>query len=326
MVISQTPLRMSFAGGGSDLPAFYRKFGGAVVSTTVAKYVYVTVNEKFDHRIRLSYSKTEEVETADQLEHTLVRAVLQKMDIAGVEITSIADIPSRGTGMGSSSSFTIGLLHALHAYRHQYVSAADLATESCAVEIDLCGERIGKQDQYAAAFGGLNFIRFDRDDSVVVEPIICRKETLHTLEHSILTFYTGITRSALGILNHQSAQAEEDEKTQDTLRRMVDLAHTLRDELRKNNLSAFGEILHENWQLKREITPEISNPAIDEWYESARAAGAVGGKLLGAGGGGFLMFYAPPERHAAIVEALPELRQIEFPFDKRGSRIILYQD
>ncbi|MGH9612387.1 MAG: GHMP kinase, partial [Bryobacteraceae bacterium] len=200
MVISQTPLRMSFAGGGSDLPAFYRKFGGAVVSTTVAKYVYVAVNEKFDHRIRLSYSKTEEVETADQLEHKLVRAVLQKMDIAGVEITSIADIPSRGTGMGSSSSFTIGLLHALHAYQHQYVSAADLAAESCTVEIDLCGERIGKQDQYAAAFGGLNFIRFEPDERVIVEPILCSGSELERLESQLITFYTGNTRAASSIL------------------------------------------------------------------------------------------------------------------------------
>ena len=174
MIITQTPLRMSFAGGGSDLPAFYRAHGGAVVSTAIDKYVYVTVNRKFDHWIRVSYSKTEEVERVDQLEHKIVRATLGKLKIeGGIEITSIADIPSRGTGLGSSSSFTVGLLHALHAYRHRYVSPKELGTESCEVEIDLCGERIGKQDQYAAAYGGLNLIEFHPDDSVTVEPIIC---------------------------------------------------------------------------------------------------------------------------------------------------------
>lgn len=325
MIISQTPLRVSFVGGGTDLPAFYRRFGGAVVSTAIGAYVYVTVNRKFDDWIRVSYSKTEEVESAQQLEHKIVRAVLQKLEISGgVEITSIADIPSRGTGLGSSSAFTVGLLHALHAYRGEYVSAKHLSEESCHIEIDICGETIGKQDQYAAAYGGLNVITFQPDDSVVVEPIVCTRDVLTSLEHNIIGFYTGVTRSAASILNRQAIETEKNGQSQSMLCRMKDLAFMLRDELRSNNLTAFGEILHENWMLKKEVTKEISNDRIDCWYAKARAAGALGGKLLGAGGGGFLLFYAPTDRHEAIEAALSDLRRVPFTFENRGSRIIFY--
>lgn len=324
MIISETPLRMSFAGGGSDLPAYYRAHGGAVISTTINKYVYVTVNKKFDDWIRVSYSKTEEAKTADQVEHAIVRAALQKLGIrGGIEITSIADIPSRGTGLGSSSSFTVGLLHALHAYQGRYVSARDLGEESSCVEIDLCEAKIGKQDQYAAAHGGLNIIRFNPDDSVTVDPIICHKDVVQRLEASIVTFYTGVARSASSILAEQSERMESGAESQSTMGRMVQLAYTLREELQNNNLDAFGEILHENWMLKRSLMAGISSPVIDEWYCRGRAAGASGGKLLGAGGGGFLMFYAPPESHARIEQALPELRRVDFKFEPRGSRIIL---
>lgn len=326
MIISQTPVRISFAGGGSDLPAFYRRYGGAVISTAVNKFVYVTVNRKFDQRIRISYSKTENVACVDQIEHRIVRATLQKLNIeGGVEITSIADIPSRGTGLGSSSSFTVGLLHALHAYQQRYASCAELAAQSCSVEIDICGERIGKQDQYAAAFGGFNFIRFNPDDSVSVEPIICEQRMIRRLEESMLVFYTGVTRSASAILQNQSNLLEESTAVQNAMRRMVELAGVLQNELHNNNLDAFGEILHENWILKRELAAGISNSVVDEWYERARKAGAAGGKLLGAGGGGFLMFVAPPDRHAEIRRALGELRSIEFRFENRGSRIILFE-
>jgi D-glycero-alpha-D-manno-heptose-7-phosphate kinase len=327
MIISQTPLRMSFVGGGSDLPAFYERSGGAVVSTAINKYVYVTVNKKFDRSIRVSYSKTEEVETVAQLEHKVVRACLSKLAIdGGVEITSIADIPSRGTGLGSSSSFTVGLLHALHAYQGRYVSCNDLGREGCEIEIDICGERIGKQDQYAAAFGGLNFMRFERDGSVIVEPIICSREIIDELERSMLVLYTGVARSASAILSNQSQEIRDNQSAQTTLRKMVRLAYELRDELRANHLNAFGEILHENWLLKKAITNGITNPQIDDWYERARSAGAIGGKLLGAGGGGFLMFHAPPEKHAAIQESLSELRRVDVRLDNRGSRIILYHN
>ena len=248
MIISKTPLRMSFVGGGSDLPVFYRKYGGAVVSTAINKFVYVTVNQKFDDRIRLSYSKTEDAKSAEKVKHPLVREALQMLGIrGGIEITSIADIPGKGTGLGSSSSFTVGLLNALHAFANRYASAEKLGEESCAIEIERCGEPIGKQDQYAAAFGGFNLIQFNPDDSVSVEPIICTRESLRRLQENTLVFYTGITRSASAILKTQSASVASDKAKQKTMKRMVGLAHELRTELQKNNLDAFGEIIHENW-------------------------------------------------------------------------------
>jgi D-glycero-alpha-D-manno-heptose-7-phosphate kinase len=285
----------------------------------------VTVNKKFDDWIRVSYSKTEEVATVAELEHKIVRASLGTLGIdGGVEITSVADIPSRGTGLGSSSSFTVGLLHALSAYQGRYMSAGELAAESCSVEIDLCGERIGKQDQYAAAYGGFNMIRFNPDDSVILEPIICRRDLISQLEASILVFYTGRTRQASSILAMQSQQMEENDCSRDAMLRMVKLSHYLRDELHNHNLSAFGEILHENWMLKKSLVSGISSTEIDECYERARAAGATGGKLLGAGGGGFLMLFAPPDRHQEIERTLPGMRKVQFRFEPQGSRIILF--
>ena len=327
MIISKTPLRMSFVGGGSDLPVFYRKYGGAVVSTAINKFVYVTVNQKFDERIRLSYSKTEDAKSAEKIKHPLVREALQMLGIrGGIEITSIADIPGKGTGLGSSSSFTVGLLNALHAFANRYASAEKLAEESCAIEIERCGEPIGKQDQYAAAFGGINLIQFNPDDSVSVEPIICKRGTLRQLQENTLVFYTGITRSASAILKTQSATVASDKTKQKTMKRMVALAHDLKTELQKNNLSAFGEIIHENWELKRSLTSGVSSSAIDDWYARARKSGAVGGKLLGAGSGGFLMFYAPRERHEAIASELSELRKVDFGFEPQGSKIIFVHD
>ena len=323
MIISRTPLRMSFAGGGSDLPVFYHRYGGCVVSTALNKYVYITVNPKFDQRIRISYSRTEEARTVQKIRHPLVRESLKMLGIkGGVEITSVADIPAKGTGLGSSSSFTVGLLNALHAYAERHASAEQLAQQSCEIEIDRCAEPIGKQDQYAAAYGGLNCIRFHPDDSVSVEPIICRKETIRQLQQNLLVFYTGLTRSASAILRHQESAIRGAKKKQRALQKMVELAEQLKTELQSNNLPAFGEIIHENWELKRQLTAGISNPAIDGWYRNARQAGAVGGKLLGAGSGGFLMFYAPRERHEAITRTLSDLRPIEFGFEPQGSRII----
>jgi D-glycero-alpha-D-manno-heptose-7-phosphate kinase len=325
VIISRTPLRMSFVGGGSDLPSFYRKYGGAVVSTSIDKYVYVTINRKFDDHIRLSYSKTEEVELVDQIEHKLVRETLKQLQITGgVEITSIADIPSRGTGLGSSSSFTVGLLHALHAYKGQYVSADDLARQSCIVEIDRCGEPIGKQDQHAAAHGGLNLITFNQDDTVSVDPIICRPETIERLQAKLLVLYTGVTRSASAILKQQKDIVEHDETKQKTVRAMTKLAYALRDELQMNNVQALGEILHESWMLKKSITNGVSNPVIDEWYETARKVGATGGKLLGAGGGGFLVFFVPNDKRDDVISALRDLRPVDLKFERSGSRIIFY--
>jgi D-glycero-alpha-D-manno-heptose-7-phosphate kinase len=323
MIISKTPLRMSFVGGGSDLPVFYRKYGGAVVSTAINKFVYVTVNKKFDDRIRLSYSKTEDAKSAEKIKHPLVREALQMLGVrGGVEITSIADIPGKGTGLGSSSSFTVGLLNALHAFAERYASAEKLAEESCTIEIERCGEPIGKQDQYAAAFGGFNLIQFNADDSVSVEPIICKRETIEQLQKNLIVFYTGITRSASALLKTQSASVSSSKTKQNAMKRMVKLAHSLKTELQKNNLDAFGEIIHENWELKRSLTTGVSTPAIDDWYTRARKAGAIGGKLLGAGSGGFLMFYAPSSRHEEIVRALSNLPRTALRFEAQGSKII----
>ena len=323
MIISQTPLRMSFVGGGSDLPAFYRRHGGAVVSTAINQSVYITVNKKFDDRVRVSYSKTEEAATADRIKHPLVREGLKLAGIAGgVEITSIADIPGKGSGLGSSSSFTVGLLHALHAHAGRYASAAQLAEEACRIEIERCGEPIGRQDQYAAAFGGLNFIEFKPDDSVTVHPIVCRKDTLARVEAQWLVFYTGITRSASIILKRQQTAVAGERRKQRVMLRMVELARQMRKELQNNSVGAFGELIHEGWMLKRGLTRGITTDQIDDWYGRARKAGAVGGKLLGAGTGGFLMFCAPLERHEAIARALRPLRRVPFGFEMQGSRII----
>jgi D-glycero-alpha-D-manno-heptose-7-phosphate kinase len=323
MIISRTPLRMSFVGGGSDLPAFYREHGGAVVSTAIDKYVYVTVNPKFDHRIRVSYAKTEEVGAVARIKHPLVRESLRKLGLTGgLEITSIADIPSRGTGLGSSSSFTVGLLHALHAFQGQYRSAEQLAQESCEIELERCGEPIGKQDQYAAAFGGLNFIQFLPDESVSVEPILCRRETVQRIQENILSFYTGITRSASAILEQKQRTIAAEKAKQAMLCRMVALARQLKAAIQNNQVGAFGEIIHENWMLKKSLSTHVSTGQIDDWYDTARRHGAIGGKLLGAGSGGFLMFYAPRERHEAITRALAKLQRVDLRFEPQGSRII----
>lgn len=325
MIISRTPLRMSFAGGGSDMPAFYRRHGGAVLSTAVDKYVYVNINRKFDGGIRLAYSKTEEVESVDQIEHRLFRATFECLGMkGGVEITTIADIPSRGTGLGSSSAFTVGLLNAVSAYLGRHISAEDLGRLSCEIEIDRCGEPIGKQDQYAAAFGGLNLVEFKADDSVLVTPVIMPADARRTLEDRIIVFYTGITRSASHILKQQSEAVATDRAKRGTLVRMVELAYRMRDELQAGNLDAFGSILDDNWTLKKTLTGGVSTDEIDAWYGLGRKAGALGGKILGAGAGGFLMFYAPRERHPAIERALGTLRRSNFRFDPLGSRIIFY--
>ena len=313
---------MSFVGGGSDLPVFYRKFGGAVVSTAIDRYVYVTVNKKFDEEIRVSYSRTEEAKSVEKIKHPLVRESLKLLGVnGGVEITSIADIPSKGSGLGSSSTFTVGLLNALHAFSGRHAGAEQLAREACEIEIERCGEPIGKQDQFAAAFGGLNFIRFNTNDSVSVEPIVCKRETIQQLQSHTLIFYTGITRSASGILKQQSSALSGEKKKCDVTRKMVELAQTLCRELRQNRAGSFGEIIHEGWLLKKSLVGGITTDVIDDWYAKARCAGAVGGKLLGAGAGGFLMFYAPPEKHGAIEHAL-KLRRMDFHFEPQGSRII----
>jgi D-glycero-alpha-D-manno-heptose-7-phosphate kinase len=324
MIVSKAPLRMSYVGGGSDLPSFYREELGAVLSTSIDKYIYVAVNKKFDGKIRLSYSKTEEVNEASEIEHPLVREALGMLSIpGGIEIASMADIPSRGSGLGSSSSFTVALLNALYAFKNKYVSKETLAKQTCEIEIERCGEPIGKQDQYAAAYGGLNLIRFHPDDSVSVDPVICGSDTIKRINESTLVFFTGRTRSASAVLKNQS-DAMKLENRRVLMRRMVALAFELKKELESGDVENFGSILHENWKLKAQLTSGISDPQIDEWYRKGIQAGASGGKLLGAGNGGFIMFYASPEHHAKIKLALGELTPIKFGFDRNGAQIVFY--
>ena len=325
MIISRTPLRMSFVGGGSDMAVFYREHGGAVLSTAIDKYVYVNLNKKFDGGTRIAYSKTEEVSEVADIEHAIVRETLLHMGIpGGVEITTIADIPSKGTGLGSSSSFTVGLINALMAFSGRHISAEDLGALSCAIEIEKCGAPIGKQDQYAAAYGGLNLIEFKKNDSVVVTPIVLPREQQRLLERRIIVFYTGITRSASAVLQAQSEAVVNEVDKRDALIEMVRLAYRLRDDFGRGDISTFGPTLHENWALKKSLNSGVSSSQIDEWYELARCAGADGGKILGAGSGGFLMFYAPEDAHPRIAAALSELRRVSFSFDPLGSRIIFY--
>lgn len=314
---------MSFAGGGSDLRDFYREQPGAVLSTSIDKYMYIAVNRKFDERLRVSYSRTEEVETPQQVQHPLVRHALQVVGIdGGIEITSMADIPSRGTGLGSSSAYTVGLLNALFAYRNEYASKERLARLACEIEIQHCGEPIGKQDQYASAYGGLNLIRFHPDESVSVDPVICEPAVLAELEASILVFYTGRARSASAVLTEQR---ENIAANRTLVQRMAQLACNLKQELESGRLESVGAILDENWRLKRQMSDGVSDSHIDEWYAAGLAGGARGGKLLGAGSGGFLMFVAPPELHVRISRRLPDLKPVRFRFDRTGAQIVFYQ-
>jgi D-glycero-alpha-D-manno-heptose-7-phosphate kinase len=267
------------------------------------------------------------VDHVDELEHELIREALKLVRIdKGIEITSISDIPSRGTGLGSSSTYTVGLLNALYAYRNYFAGAERLAREACIIEIERCGKPIGKQDQYIAAYGGFKFLRFNSDKSVFVDPIVCAPETRQRLQEGLLMLYTGLVRSADDILREQSHNTQTDEEKRAGLCRMVSLAEQMREALLRNDLDGFGEVLHAGWMEKRKLASGITKPCIDEWYERARAHGAIGGKILGAGGGGFLLLYAPPERHPEICEALPELRPIDFYFSPQGSRLIYVEE
>ena len=320
MIISQTPYRVSFAGGGTDLPAFYRQEQGAVLSTTIDQHIYVTIHRRFEPTIRVSYSRTETASTLEEVQHELVREAMRRVEIdEPLEITTIGDVPA-GTGMGSSSSLTVGLLAALYGYRHRVVSPRLLAEQACRIEIEVLGKPIGRQDQYAAAFGGVNYIRFNPDETVDVEPVPCRAETLSELEQRILLVYTGQTRDANAILRQQSDATAD---RMDVLRAMRELADGMRHALAgEGDLDQFAALLHEGWERKRSLGCGISTGHVDEWYEAARRAGAVGGKLLGAGGGGFLLLIAPAWRHRAIREALNRPRELQFRIARHGSRII----
>lgn len=322
MIITRAPFRVSFCGGGSDLPSFYEKYGGCVLSTTIRKYMYLTIHNYFEKdQIVLKYSKTEIVHDYSEIEHRIFKQCLSDFVLKGVELSSMADIPA-GTGLGSSSTFTVALLQLLNTYKGQYVSKYKLAKDACEVEINKLGEPIGKQDQFAAAFGGLKFYEFMPNGFVNVEPVIMRPESYAKLEKNLLMFYLGGTHSASAILKEQSNNLQTVDKAA-VQRKMCDIARELKQELQSNNVDAMGELLHENWILKRSLASGISNPLIDEVYETALRAGAMGGKLLGAGGAGFMLFYVPEKKHGNVRTALAHLREMDFEMDNSGASIVM---
>jgi len=321
VIITRTPLRISFAGGSTDLPGYYRTHGGgAVTSAAIDRYIHVLVNEKFDRSIRVAYSRTENVDRLDDLQHGLVREAMRATGVhEALEVHTIADIPSEGTGLGSSSSLTVGLLNALFAYRGVLKDPAELAEEACRIEIDRLGGTLGKQDQYIAAFGGIEFLEFRPDDSVRVSPIPLSAEDRVDLADHLSLYYTGIVRRAEGILRHQDSRTEEN---REALARIRELAGEARSALCGHDWQQLGAIMDEGWQLKRGLSEGISTEAIDRHYAAAKDAGAYGGKITGAGGGGFLLLLHPPERSHQIAAALSPMRRLPVRITPEGSRIL----
>ncbi len=322
MIVSCAPFRVSFAGGGSDIPSFYRKRRGAVLSCAIAKYSFIIVHPFFNaKKYHLKYTRTELVDQLDEIQHPILREALRMQAInPGIEIVSTADIPG-GTGLGSSSSFSVALINALYAHRRVFVPKEKLANEACALEIERLGEPIGKQDQYAAAYGGVNLIEFERHGGVTVQPLLLPTKILSELESNLLLFYTGSQRDARDLLSRQVTAIENDDLVVSRMQQMVELAYDMRDLLLAGNLDDFGLALHRGWELKRGISAQISTAAIDNLYEQARQAGALGGKLAGAGGGGFLLLYCPKPAQARVREVLSGLQNLEFRFDWGGARI-----
>lgn len=324
MIITKTPFRVSFAGGGSDMADFYEKYGGCVLSTSINRYCYISIHPYFDENYTLlKYSESELVQNLADIRHRIFNCALNERHIHGVEITSTADVPG-GTGLGSSSAFTVGLLNALNCYQGKYMSKGEIAEKACEIEIQKLGSPIGKQDQYAAAFGGLNFIRFHPDGTVSVSPINMKGAIYRELQKNLVMFYTGNTRSANSILSEQKENISAQDKA-DNLKKMCALAEDMCAALEQNELDSFGDLLNEGWKLKRTLASGISNPAIDEAYEAAMKNGALGGKLLGAGGGGFLLFYCPTERQERLRVAL-RLRVFPFSFEKDGTSVVYIGD
>lgn len=319
MIITQTPLRISLAGGGTDLAAYYTLGDGAVVSAAIDKYVYVIVNQRFDDKIYISYSQKEIVDSVDEIRHELVREALRKAGVErGVEIAIMADVPSEGSGLGSSSSLTVGLLNAFHTYRGFQAPAEQLAREACEIEIDKCGKPIGKQDQYIAAYGGLRFFEWHRDGAVTTRELPIGRHR-QELGSRLMLFYTNITRSANAILARQTDNTAGRKAYLDGIR---DLAYRARDAILAGRLDEVGGVLRENWKLKKELADGITTPVIDAMAERAMAGGALGCKISGAGGGGFLLTYCPRERKQAVREALSGYRELPFFLERFGSKVI----
>jgi D-glycero-alpha-D-manno-heptose-7-phosphate kinase len=323
MIMSKTPLRISFAGGGSDIGAYYLSNYGAVVSTAIDKFMYVMINNTFDPKIRVIYSKVQYVEKYEDIEHDLAREALKLLRITevGIDIAYMGDmLPAHtGSGLGASSSLTVGILNALHAYKGERVSAKTLAEEACRIEIEILGRPIGKQDQYAAAFGGFNYIRFNKDESVSVERIICSMKMMDALAKNLILFYTGLDTRSDSILTEQKAKVQDNLPAFD---RMVALSEELRKAIKDDDLARFGGILHKGWICKQQLASNITNHAIDDFYQKARKAGAIGGKILGSGGGGFLLLYCEEQNQNKVREALPGLREAPFLFEPQGSKIV----
>ncbi|MFC1570892.1 GHMP kinase [Candidatus Omnitrophota bacterium] len=319
MIITRTPFRVSFTGGGSDLKEFYSKNGyGAVINAAIDKYMYIVIHPYFHDKIRIKYSKTEDAENAVDVKHPIVRECLKKVNIEkGVEIASFADVPA-GTGLGSSSSFTVGLLNALYAYKGQDVSRERLAREACEIEIDILGEPIGKQDQYAAAYGGINYIKFHKGGNVEVMPISLTEDQIKQLQKSLCLYHVGGSRKASDILSEQKKNMSIEDKIL-MLRKMVDMTDTLKDDLIGGKMDVIGGVLHEGWSYKKGLASGISNEAIDEIYDKVLKNGANGGKLLGAGGTGFLLVHS--NDHSTLNKFL-KYKSLPFAIDREGAKVI----
>jgi D-glycero-alpha-D-manno-heptose-7-phosphate kinase len=319
MIIIQTPLRISFFGGGTDFASFFRSEGGCVLTTAIDKYIFVTIKQRFDAKLRIGYTETELVDSIDEIRHELVREALRKTQIwQGVEISTMGDIPA-ASGLGSSSTVTVGALHAMYSYRGEIVSAEQLAQEACEIEIDVLGKPIGIQDQYIAAFGGLRFFEFMPNGCVRNEKIELDIATMRRLNERLLLFFTGYTRQSATILSEQQANIGN---RLEILRQMKGMAYTAKGELEKGNLDSIGHLLHESWLLKKQLASKISNDALDEMYAAARQAGAIGGKIAGAGGGGFLMLYCPHDKQEAVRAALSDLQEFPFQLAQNGTKVI----
>ncbi len=320
MIIVQTPLRISFFGGGTDFPAFFMDEGGCVLSSAIDKYIFVTVKERFDNKLRIGYTQTEMVDGLQDIRHDLIREALRLTGIhAGLEVTTMGDIPSEGSGLGSSSTVTVGALQAMYTYLGEIVTAEQLAREACGIELDTLKKPIGVQDQYIAAYGGLRFFEFRRDGSVGVEKIRISPDAYRALNDNFMLFFTGLSRKADTILQDQKNNIQD---RLSELREIKQMAYESRTEIEAGNFDAFGSLLGRSWELKKRLSTAISSGPINDMYEAARKAGAIGGKIAGAGGGGFLLLYVPYERQMSVRNALAGLQELPFRLEDDGTKVI----
>lgn len=326
MILSRAPTRITLGGGGTDLESYYSKNGGFVIAAAIDKYCTILANRRFYDSIRLSYSQMEIIEQVDKIEHRIFRAALSLLDInKGIELHSTADVPA-GCGLGTSSSFTVALLNALHTYKRDFINQKQLAEEACHIEIDMLGEPIGKQDQYVTAFGGMTCLTFEKNGDVLVEPLRISAESLDELENNIMLFFTGMERSASEILSDQDKKSMQDDPQMiENLNQIKEIGLETKKYLEKGEVGMLGELLHVHWETKKKRSREITNPFVDECYEVARKHGAAGGKLIGAGGGGFFMFYCHNHDKRKLVEKMQEmgLRWERFRFDFDGAKILV---